>query len=124
MKKHEDGFHGAEIPGCIDRKVFHDYQSKEEALEALGSTENSCPTCGKQMSIGRWINQQSRRYAAMAVCPEHGSFLLRVRLSPEEEELKVIRMIYEGGSDAAKSFEAGKVKTKVRKRRSRRKSEA
>ena len=28
LKSHENGFHGAELPGCIARKVFYDYPDK------------------------------------------------------------------------------------------------
>ena len=35
LKSHENGFHGAELPGCIGRKVFHDYADKRSALSAM-----------------------------------------------------------------------------------------
>ena len=35
LKSHENGFHGAEIPGCIARKVFYDYADKRAALSAM-----------------------------------------------------------------------------------------
>ena len=115
MEQHENGFHGAQIPGCIDRKVFHGLQDKASALELLGSEENLCPKCQKAMKHGKWVCGQNRRYSTMATCPSHGSFLLRVKLVTEEEGLKAIRMIYEGSSDAAKNFET--TKATVRKRR-------
>ena len=122
MKKHEDGFHGAEIPGCIARKVFHGYAGKDEAMEAMGGSENLCPHCGAPMTHGKWVSQQAKRYMTLSTCPEHGSFLVRVRLAPDEDNtVKVSRLIYEGSSDAAKSYET--VKPKVRKRRSRKKKE-
>jgi len=121
MKKHEDGFHGAEIPGCIARKVFYDYPTKEAAMEALGGPENLCPTCSKQMEHGKWVSQQNRRYGTMSSCPEHGSFLVRVRLAPDEDgTIKVVRLIYEGTSEPAKAFSEEKEKPKVRKRTRRR----
>ena len=122
VKKHEDGFHGAQIPGCIDRKVFHGYASKEAAMAAMGGEENHCPKCEAQMSHGKWVNQQSRRYGTLCSCPEHGSFLVRVRLAPEEDgTVKVIRLIYEGSCEAAKSFSEATPKPRVRRRRSRKK---
>lgn len=122
MKKHEDGFHGAEIPGCIARKVFHGYASKEDAMEAMGGSENHCPHCNAPMTHGKWISQQAKRYMTLCTCPEHGPFLVRVRLAPDEDStVKVSRLIYEGSSDAAKAYET--VKPKVRKRRSRKKKE-
>ena len=36
VETHENGFHGAELPGCLSRKVYHGFESKEAAMEALG----------------------------------------------------------------------------------------
>ena len=119
VEKHENGFHGAELPGCIDRKVFHGFNSREEALEALGGKENRCPKCGRAMEHSRWVSQQGKRYMTMTACPDHGQFLIRVRLSEEDGSMKVSRLIYEGDSDAAKSYEAASAKPKVRRRRRR-----
>lgn len=123
MKKHEDGFHGAELPGCLSRKVYHSFATKEAAMEALGGEENRCPKCGEPMTCGKWVSQQGKRYTAVAACPAHGDFLLRIRLAPDEDgTLKAARLIYEGDSDAAKAFETAK--PKVRKRRRRKKTTA
>lgn len=123
VKDHEDGFHGASIPGCIARKVFHNYATKEAAMEAIGGEENLCPKCDKPMSHGKWVSQPSRRYGTLSLCPEHGPFLIRVRLAPEDDgTIKAIRLIYDGDCDATKAFTEQKPKAKVRKRRSRRKT--
>ena len=74
------------------------------------------------MTHGKWISQQAKRYMTLSSCPEHGAFLIRIRLAPDEgETVKVSRLIYTGDSDAAKAYET--VKPKVRKRRSRKKIE-
>ena len=93
-------------------------------MEALGGEENRCPKCEQPMTLGPWKSQQSRRYVAMAACPEHGNFLLRVRLAPEEDgTVKAIRLIYEGDSEVAKNLETiVAAKPKVRKRSRRKKS--
>lgn len=122
MECHENGFHGAEIPGCIARKVFHGYADKDAAMEALGGKENLCPKCEQPMSHGKWVSQQGKRYMTMSLCPEHGSFFVRVRIAQDEDgTVKASRLIYEGNSEAAKSYET--VKPKVRKRRSRKKAQ-
>ena len=42
---------------------------------------------------------------ALAQCPEHGDFLIRVRLSPEEGgTYRVSRLTYKGDSDAARAY--------------------
>ncbi len=106
LKSHENGFHGAKPEGCIDRKVFHGYKDKDSVLKIMGGKENLCPQCGKSMKAGKWYPQPGKRYMTMSNCPEHGNFLIRVRISEDADELlRVSRLIYEGDSEAAKSYE-------------------
>ena len=127
LKSHINGFHGAEIPGCIDRKVFYDYADKRAALSAMAGKENLCPTCGRQMLGSRWFAQPGHRYMDLATCPEHGKFLIRVRLSGQPEgTVRVSRLTYEATSEAAAAYarrvekaEPEGQKSTTRRRRSR-----
>jgi hypothetical protein len=105
LKSHENGFHGAEIPGCIDRKVFYDYADKKAALSAMAGAENICPICGQKMLGSRWFAQPSHRYMDLATCAEHGKFLIRVRLSEQADgTIRVSRLTYEATSEAAQAY--------------------
>ncbi len=105
LKSHVDGFHGAELPGCISRKVFYDYADKRAALSAMAGAENQCPTCGRQMLGSRWFAQPGHRYMDLATCPEHGKFLIRVRLSAQPDgTVRVSRLTYEATSEAAAAY--------------------
>ena len=105
LKSHENGFHGAELPGCIARKVFHDYTDKRAALSAMAGEENICPICQSRMLGSRWFSQPGHRYMDLATCPEHGKFLIRVRLSVQEDGLiRVSRLTYEATSEAAEAY--------------------
>ena len=105
LKSHVNGFHGAELPGCISRKVFYDYADKRTALNAMSEEENSCPTCGRQMQGTRWFAQPGRRYMDLAACPEHGKFLIRVRMSDQPDgRVRVSRLTYEATSEAAAAY--------------------
>ena len=105
LKSHENGFHGAELPGCIDRKVFYDYADKRAALSAMAGCENICPVCGGKMLGSRWFAQPGRRYMDLATCPEDGKFLIRVRLAQQEDGLiRVSRLTYEATSEAAEAY--------------------
>ena len=105
LKSHENGFHGAELPGCIDRKVFHDFADKRAALSAMTGEENLCPVCGSRMLGSRWFAQPGHRYMDLATCPEHGKFLIRVRLSEQPDGLvRVSRLTYEATSEAAAAY--------------------
>ena len=105
VKSHENGFHGAELPGCIGRKVFYDYADKQAALTAMDGPENKCPTCAAQMTGTRWFAQPGRRYMDLAECPEHGKFLIRIRLSDQPDgKVRVSRLTYEATSEAAEAY--------------------
>ena len=124
LKSHENGFHGAELPGCICREVFYDYADRHIALAAMAGEENKCPTCGGRMLGSRWFAQPGHRYMDLATCPEHGKFLIRVRLSQQPDGLtRVSRLTYEATSEAAEAYarRAEKADPEERPRRRRRK---
>ena len=105
LKSHENGFHGAELPGCICRQVYYDFSDKRAALNAMSGEENKCPTCGGKMLGSRWFAQPGHRYMDLATCPEHGKFLIRVRLSEQPDGLvRVSRLTYEATSEAAEAY--------------------
>ena len=105
VKSHVNGFHGAELPGCISRKVFYDYADKRAALSAMSGAENQCPVCGRQMLGARWFAQPGHRYMDLATCPDHGKFLIRVRLSAQPDgTVRVSRLTYEATSEAAEAY--------------------
>lgn len=121
LLEHENGFHGAELPGCVSRSVFHGYADKTEVLTAMSGSENLCPVCGVKMRCGRWFPQPGRRYLAKAECAADGTFFIRVRLVPEEDgTLRANRLVYDRESDVAKSYEA--LAAKPRRSRRRRKT--
>ena len=105
LKTHENGFHGAELPGCLSRKVFYDYADKKAALTAMAGSENECPFCGRQMLGSRWFAQPGHRYMDLATCADHGKFLIRVRLSDQPDgTIRVSRLTYEASSEAAQAY--------------------
>ena len=132
LKSHENGFHGAELPGCIARKVFYDYPDKRSALSAMAGEENICPICGSRMLGSRWFAQPGHRYMDLATCPEDGKFLIRVRLSAQSDgSIRVSRLTYEATSEAAEAYARRAEKadpednaTRPRRRRRRRSSAA
>ena len=129
LRSHDNGFHGAELPGCIGRKVFYDYADKRAALAAMSGEENLCPICEARMLSSRWFAQPGRRYMDLATCPEHGKFLIRVRLSEQDDGLtRVSRLTYEATSEAAEAYrqrvEKAEPERRDRRRRTRRRRTA
>lgn len=105
LKNHDNGFHGAQLPGCIARSVYYDYADKQTALDAMTNEENVCPICGASMAGTRWFAQPGHRYMDLATCPEHGKFLIRIRLSDQPNGLtRVSRLTYEATSEAAETY--------------------
>lgn len=106
LRSHSDGFHGSPPEGCIGRTVFRGYEDKAKAISAMTELKSHCPQCGAPMPNGAWIAQEGRRYMTMAECPEHGRYLIRIRLQKETDgTMRVSRLLYEGASDAAQKFD-------------------
>ena len=121
VRRHQDGFHGAPPKGCVSKVVFRGYEDKAKAMEAMKDLKSHCPQCGREMPNGKWISQEGRRYMTMASCPKHGRYLIRIRLQKDDDgTLRVSRMVYEGGSDAAKKFDKLAQRRVPRRRRRRR----
>ena len=121
MRAHADGFHGNPPEGCISRTVIHGYEDKDVAMNEVKKQETHCPQCGVKMKNGRWISQERQRYMTMAECPQHGRYLIRVRLNKETDgTLRVSRLVYEGASDAARKYDELAAARRPRRRRRRR----
>ncbi len=121
LRNHDNGFHGAELPGCICRKVYYDVADKHAALALMSGVENICPNCGRQMLSSRWFAQAGHRYMDLATCPEHGKFLIRIRLSEQPDGLvRVSRLTYEATSEAADAYRSRVEKAEPERRSTRR----
>ena len=123
MREHEDGLHGAKVPGCVCRKVYHCYEDKAAAMGDMGGRENVCPVCGKEMTCEGWHTQPGRRYLSRSSCPEHGDFIVRIRFEHDADGgLKVCRLVYDRTSALYENFEtevAKKPKRRPHRRRRR-----
>lgn len=126
LDKHENGFHGAALPDCLERKVLKGFADKTAVIEAMETVENLCPKCGRQMKPQKWISQPGHRYMAKMSCPKCGGFLVRIRLHKEEEEetIRVSRLVYTGDSEAAKAYDQQIATRNGARRRKRRHSAA
>ena len=124
MEAHENGFHGAELPGCIARRVYRGYADKRAAMGAMAGAENLCPHCEKPMKAGEWISQPGRRYMNLSTCDDHGNFLVRIRLQQDGDGIRVSKLLYERTSEAAKAYEKAAASARPRRRHRRRKKTA
>ena len=115
-REHENNPGNDRTPGCVDHRVYRGYADKRAALGAMAGEENRCPVCGEPMrGEGRWVRQPGKRFMMKCACPEHGTYLVRVRLSAEDDgTLRANRLTYEPDCDAAKSYETAAAKPRRR----------
>jgi inhibitor of KinA sporulation pathway (predicted exonuclease) len=109
-------------PAPLEYLSFPGYASRSAAFADETVTAVKCPVCGGALTTQRWVNQGDRRYMNLAECPEHGKFLVRVKLHRTEEETWTAnRMLYEA-DEAMTEYYATKSTQKRRRSRSRRRS--
>lgn len=117
-REHENGFHGAELPGCLSRHVSHGYTDKTDALASVAADETVCPVCGGPLTFGKWLPQPGRRFMAMASCAADGDFLVRVRLAEDPDgTFRANRLVYSPDSEAAESYRRAAEKPAPKRRR-------
>ena len=105
-------------PEPIEHLTYEGYASRNAVFADEALTEVHCPACGAVMELSRWVNQGDRRYMTLAQCPEHGSFLLRVKLRFTDEETWSASRILYAADEGMVSFY--KTKSNQRRKRTRR----
>ena len=70
----------AQRPEPLEQRSFGDYRERAAVFADTEVTAPPCPVCGGPMEASRWVNQGDHRYMALAGCPEHGTFLIRLKL--------------------------------------------
>ena len=63
----------------VAHESFDFFVSKAAAFNDEGLGKLLCPGCASMLEGMRWINQGDQRYMNVFSCPEHGSFLVRVK---------------------------------------------
>ena len=96
----------------VQEALVHDtspaFESKAEAFAEAKTRSLSCPVCGLVQSGSRWISQSDGRYMNLFSCPEHGSFLSRIRLKkdPDNELWTANRLVYEADEEMQDFYRA------------------
>ncbi len=87
----------------------------DEAISAL-----KCPDCGACTSMTRWVNQGDKRYMSIAKCPEHGTFLVRIRLRHcDDGSWTANRLIYRADDKMVEFYRAKSTQNRRIRRRKR-----
>ena len=107
-----------EGPAPVEHLTFTGYLNRNEAFADEALSEIKCPVCGSVMETRRWVNQGDRRYMTIAVCPEHGNYLARVKLHlTEEETWSANRILYEADDGMLEFYKSKSVRCRKRSRR-------
>ena len=115
---------GQDAPEPVEHLTFSGYINRNAAFADEALTTVCCPTCGNALDTQRWVNQGDRRYMTVAACPEHGSFLARVKLRQTEDELWAAnRILYEADEGMLEFYKTKSQQCRKRSRH-RRKSKA
>ena len=70
----------------------------------IGRTQSVCPRCLRLLEAEKHTGDDGCIYMIKS-CPEHGKFLIRVRLSQQPDGLiRVSRLTYEATSEAAEAY--------------------
>ena len=93
-----------EGPLPVEHLSFSGFPTRNAVFDDPGLGEVRCPDCGSLLELQRWVNQGDRRYMAMGACPEHGSWLLRVKLKYNDDETWSANRILYRANEAMESF--------------------
>lgn len=89
----------------LEHVVSRTYDSKAELFGDKNLTGIVCPDCGASLKSCRWVSQGDRRYMTMASCPQHGKFLLRLKLRHAEDDTwNATRLLYRADENMASYY--------------------
>ncbi|MGI6027799.1 MAG: exonuclease domain-containing protein [Candidatus Heteroscillospira sp.] len=106
----------------LDHIALEGHTSREDVWENEALSAFKCPDCGGATTMSRWVNQGDKRYISIASCPEHGGFLVRVRLRHcDDGTWSANRLVYRADEKMEEFYRAKSTQNR-RMRRRRRKS--
>ena len=114
----------SDAPEPVEHLNFTGYVNRNAAFADEALSVVKCPVCGKAMETQRWVNQGNRRYMTLAVCPEHGSYLARVKLRQTDDELWAANRILYQADEAMAEYYNTKSKQCRKRSRHRKKSKS
>lgn len=95
---------GEEGPEPLEHVTFGGYPSREAVFSSSEAAGAKCPDCGQALKLGRWVAQGDRRYMNLGSCPEHGSFLVRLKLRHTEDDSWAANRIVYAADSKLESF--------------------
>lgn len=66
-------------------------KSRAESLESTAAQHPSCPICGKKQELSAgYLKQGDDRYTALAQCPDHGLYFIKLHFDKNEEGKRIM----------------------------------
>ena len=65
---------------------FEGFESKAAVFADPRLSKVFCPKCSKELKGVRWVNQGDQRYMNLFSCPQHGTFLVRVKFRKSKDD--------------------------------------
>ncbi len=121
LHTHGNSPSGEEGPEPLEHVTFNGYNSREAVFSSSEAAGAKCPECAQALSLGRWVTQGDRRYMSLGSCPEHGNYLVRLKLRPAEDgSWTVNRIVYAADSKLETFYKSKASQGRHRGRRRRR----
>jgi len=111
----------------LEHLTFSGYINRNAVFADETFASAVCPVCSGTTELRRWVNQGDKRYMTIASCPEHGSYLIRVKLRlAEDETWSANRILYEADESMIEYYDtkAAQCRKRSRRRRKSRNKEA
>ena len=112
-------------PEPLEHLLFDGYPNRNAVFADEALTEVGCPHCATTLSLSRWVNQGDKRYMTLATCPDHGNYLIRVKLKYSDEETwSANRILYEADEGMVSFYKTKSTQRRKRTRRRKREKSA
>ncbi len=98
----------APVQEALLHDIYPSFESKADAFAFAKAHGLNCPVCSTPQEGMRWISQSDSRYMNLFSCPEHGSFLSRLRLKKDADNnlWTASRLVYAADDDMQSFYRA------------------
>lgn len=105
-------------PEPLARAVSDTFYTREALWEEEDKAVVKCPACAAVLERTRWLNQGDHRYMALASCPEHGDYLLRIRVRHDDAgHWYANHLLYQADETMVSNFKERQAHPKRRRRK-------